>query len=292
MGRRLEVLGAPLCRGPARGVAIADFKAPSFGESAGRRPWRINVNDSAGLQSNRFMADLTQAMRSTAEAARTTTVEQAQVDAKAYVEHLRAADESEALRKAAEEDVATIRERSKTRVERIRSETEQRIARRRELLDQELAEYNSAIELEVQSVQGRVEAFQSEVAQFFEQLLQGADPTVFASMASHMPEPPTFAELDRDALARELRARRQQTEPTETAPAEGVAQPAADSAPVAKEELPDHWWMDSPATLAARTQTGSNGKNGDGQHSASSSDDDGGLQDNSWLGRAGGPTPR
>jgi hypothetical protein len=171
------------------------------------------VNETAGARlPNRFMADLTQAMRSTAETARQGTVEQCQADAKAYTEqlHSRTDDEAASLRKAAEADVSAIRDWSKAEMERIRVETEQRIARRRELLEQELQEYNAAIELEIERVQKRVSAFEGEVAQFFEQLLQEADPTVFASMAAQMPDPPVFSVSDRSGSTADLRARREQ----------------------------------------------------------------------------------
>ena len=172
----------------------------------------MSVNETpAARHPNRFLADLTQAMRSTAETARQATIDQCQADAKAYVEklHARTDDEAASLRKGAEADVSAIRDWSKAEVERIRVETEQRIARRRELLEQELQEYNSAIEFEIERVQKRVSGFEVEVAQFFEQLLQEADPTVFASMAAQMPDPPTFAESDRGTLATEIKARRE-----------------------------------------------------------------------------------
>ena len=209
------------------------------------------MNESAAHHPNRFLADLTSAMRATAETARQSTLQQCKADAKAYVEqlHARTDDEAQELRKAAEVDVTTIRERSKAKVERIRVETEQRIARRRELLEQELQEYNAAIELEIARVQDRVTAFESEVSLFFEQLLQGAgaDPTTFATMASQVPDPPAFTELDRQALASELRAKREAAARAAAAEATGP-----DGSNGHKdEELPDFWWLDSPATLAA-----------------------------------------
>jgi hypothetical protein len=215
----------------------------------------ISVNESAANHPNRFLADLTQAMRSTAESALQSTTDQCHADAKAYVEqlHARTEDEADGLRKAAEADVATIRERSKARVERIRHETEERTSRRRELLEQELTEYNSAIELEVESVQARVAAFEQEVGQFFEQLLQGADPTIFASMASQMPDTPAFSDLDREALANEFRVKREAAERAEMAAVREAPQAAASAEEAPAEELPDHWWMDSPAALASRT---------------------------------------
>ena len=210
------------------------------------------VNESAPRHPNQFLADLTQAMRGAAEAERLDALDRCRADAAAYVERLHGRTETESLQKAAEADVATIRERSKAQVERVRNEAEQRTARRRELLEQELAEYNSAIELEIQSVQDRVDAFVAEIGQFFEKLLQGADPTVFASMASQMPDPPAFAEPDRETLANELRAKREQAEQAERRSA-GAVSPAGPASGDKPQALPDHWWMDSPAALAGRS---------------------------------------
>jgi hypothetical protein len=190
-------------------------------------------------------------MRATAELARFSTVEQCKADAKSYVEYLKTNTDAQTqgLRKASEADIVTIRERSKARVERIRAETEQRIARRRDLLDQELQEYNAAIETEIERVERSVAAFESEVSAFFEQLLQGADPTAFATMASQMPDPPTFADLDGQSFANELRARREAA--ARPSPVESGGNGAGERVP---EQLPDFWWLDSPATLAARSK--------------------------------------
>jgi len=81
------------------------------------------------------------------------------------------------------------------------SRTEQRISRRRELLEQELQEYNSATELEIERVQNRVTVFEGEVTNFFEHLMQEADPTVFAGMAARC-GPPAFEDGDSGALHR------------------------------------------------------------------------------------------
>jgi hypothetical protein len=199
------------------------------------------VNETAARHPNRFLADLTQAMRSTAETARQATIEQCQADAKAYTErlHARTDDEAASLRKAAEADVSAIRDWSKAEMERIRVETEQRISRRRELLEQELQEYNSAIELEIERVQSRVATFEGEVASFFEQLLQEADPTVFASMAAQMPDPPAFEESDRGSLAPDLRARREQImrSPSDVGASGNGSKPADQASAAAAEEV-------------------------------------------------------
>ena len=204
------------------------------------------MNETAARHPNRFLADLTQAMRSTAETARQQTMEQCQADAKTYTEslHTRTDDEAASLRKAAEADVSAIRDWSKAEMERIRVETEQRISRRRELLEQELQEYNSAIELEIERVQKRVVNFEEEVASFFEQLLQEADPTVFASMAAQMPDPPAFDLSDRGNMSPDIRARREQImqapEPmpivNAAAAAEAEARAAAEAEAEAKAE--------------------------------------------------------
>ena len=152
---------------------------------------------------NSFLANLTQAMRSTAETARVASIERCRIDAKAYVEQVQArtVDEAGALRSDSEADVVTIRARAKAQVDRVRVETEERVARRLDLLQQELADYNSSIELEVVRVQERVAAFQDEVARFFEEI-QGADPSALANMAYEMPSPPEF-DPEREALATE-----------------------------------------------------------------------------------------
>jgi hypothetical protein len=186
-------------------------------------------------------------MRSTAETARLAAVEHCREESKTYVEQLQAqtVDEAGSLRRDSEADVATIRSRSKSQVDQVRAETEERIARRMEHLQQELADYNAAIELEVQRVQERVVAFEAEVQRFFETLLQGADPTVFANMAYRMPSPPEF-DPNRPAPAPEPSKPDQQTDrgpgpqaaqaggPAAQAggPAASAAMPAAMRAPI------------------------------------------------------------
>jgi hypothetical protein len=230
---------------------------PSPSGSGTGQTGEINVNESAAHHPNRFLADLTTAMRATAETARQATLEQCKADAEAYVEqlHSKTEDEAKELRQAAENDVTTIRDRSKARVERIHIETEERITKRRELLEQELQDFTAAIELEIARVEDRVSAFEAEVQLFFEQLLQSAssDPTTFATMASQVPDPPAFAELDRQALANELRARREETARKDAAEETGPA--GSNGSNGKKEELPDFWWMDSPATLARSAAT-------------------------------------
>ena len=201
-------------------------------------------NDRATRRPTQFLADLAQAMRATAETARQATVEQCKSDADAYTEQLRAGTNGEtaSLRTASSADNGAIREWSKAEAERIRVEMEGRISRRQSQLEEELQEYNSAIDIELQRVGERVQAFEAEVAQFFERLLQGTDPASVAKMASQLPVSPGFGDPDPAALVHDLRMSR--------SPAvQADSLPVPDQTP---EVVADHWWMDSPAALAAR----------------------------------------
>jgi len=199
--------------------------------------------DKAG-RPTRFMADLALAMRATAETARQATIDQCEADAKTYTQHLRARTTGDAasLHTAANADAGTIREWSKAEAERIRTEMDERIARRNIQLEDELKEYESAVQLEVHHVGERVTAFEAEIAAFFEKLLQGDDPTAFATMAALVPDPPAFGDPDPATLVHALRSGQ-----GKAAPAGSAAKPGQ-----AEEDASDHWWMDSPAALAAR----------------------------------------
>ena len=161
------------------------------------------MNETAARHPNRFLADLTQAMRSTAETARQTAIEQCEADANSYTEGLQARvdNEGDSLRNAAEADVSAIRDWSKAEMERIRLDTEQQIARRREVLEQDLHAHNSAIELEIDTVRKSVADFERDLAVFFERLLKESDPTVVATMAAEMPDPPCFGDGEGGELA-------------------------------------------------------------------------------------------
>ena len=195
------------------------------------------MNDTAARHPNRFLADLTRAMHSTAEMARQATIEQCRADAKTYTEklHARTDDEAAALRQAAETDVSAIGDWAKAEVERIRVEMEERIARRRELLEREIQEYSATIEVETERVEKRAADFEEEVALFFEQLLQEADTTVFASMAARMPDPPSFdIGGEPDSMTPDISAQREQimgaTEPLPNSDATQAEAEAAEAA--------------------------------------------------------------
>lgn len=231
---------------PTRGRAresrtVSGALAPGIGLT------ETSVNDTSAGRPKQFVVDLASAMRSTAESARQAAIEQCQSNAKAHTEHLRAQTNTETahLRKAVANDVTIIRDQSKADMEKVRAETEQRISRRNELLEQELQEHNSAVELAIASVEQSIMAFEAELDRFFGQLLEGDYATIFATMASRMPDQPTFGEPDPTALVQELRRNGGQASPE-------VPEPDATSE--APEAPPDHWWLDSAADLVARTQ--------------------------------------
>ena len=173
---------------------------------------------SSSRKPNKFMADLTKAMQTAAEAARAESLERLSAEAKAHIEtiHTSTADEATELRKKADEDVAKIRDWSKAEIARIREETDERIAHRKEVLEREIEAHAAYIESRIERVQSRVTTFEAEMAAFFERLLAEEDPTRFAAMAETMPEPPAFNTDDATAS----------WSPAD-APAEGPAESAA-----------------------------------------------------------------
>lgn len=170
------------------GAATTDEgdNAPSFG-----------AGTPAMSRPNKFRADLTNAMMAAAESARDETMARLQAEAKASGQQIQELSATEAanLRKQADDDVASIREWSKAEVTRVREETDQRIAERKVRLEQEIEEHAALIERRIEKVQGRVASFEAEMVSFFEGLLAEEDPTRFASMAEHLPQP---AGLDTD----------------------------------------------------------------------------------------------
>jgi hypothetical protein len=143
----------------------------------------------------KFLADLTKAMQTAAQAEREEMLRQYREDAKAFVEQYRseAAVRVTSYRKEADEDVAGIRDWSKAEMARIREETERRIASRKADLESELQYHGDRVDRAIQGIESRVEGYETEMAAFFERLLAVDDPTAFAAMAANMPEPPLFS---------------------------------------------------------------------------------------------------
>ena len=143
---------------------------------------------------NKLMVDLAKAMQTAAAGARTETLDRFAADTKAYVGSITAdaATGTADLRRQADEDVAGIREWSKAEIARIREETENRISGRKSDLEGELANHAASTEGRIARVQARVDAYEAEMAAFFEVVFAEEDPTKLAAMAQNLPEPPDF----------------------------------------------------------------------------------------------------
>ncbi len=143
-------------------------------------------------RSNPLVAGLVKAMREAALASRAETTTRLQAEASARVEAIRteATEESAALRKRVDEDIAGIRDWSKGEMARIRQETEAKIeARRAEAVD-ESEQYTASVEKLVAQVQGRVDAYEADMDSFFERLLAENDPSALAGLAGQAPDAP------------------------------------------------------------------------------------------------------
>ena len=151
----------------------------------------------SGKKPSKFLADLTKAMQTAAEDARSLSLSQLQAEAKSHIEqiHARSSTEAADLRRVADDDVAAVREWSKAEIARIREETETKISERKARLETQVEQHAAVIEREIEAVQSTVAGFEADMATFFERLLAEEDPTQFATMAERLPEPPSFEGL-------------------------------------------------------------------------------------------------
>ena len=228
-------------------TAAVDVEAPAG--STTTVPSAVPPPSTLTRKPNKFMADLTKAMQTAAESAREESFARLNADAKSVIEEIHAlsATESSELRKRADDDVAGIRDWSKTEIARIREETDERIAHRKTKLEREIEEHAAAIEARIERVQGRVTAFEAEMAGFFERLLAEQDPTRFAAMAESLPEPPTLdAATGATGWEPTPIASFPEAVTVVEATAEPIAEPVAE-APVETTVAPDSEWQRDPA---------------------------------------------
>jgi hypothetical protein len=199
---------------PASEPAGADGEPVSAGAPSVAAPPR---------RPTKFLADLTRAMQAAAEQARTATLEQFRGDGTAVIEqvHARSATGATELRRHADDDVAAIKDWSKAEIARIRDETERRIGARREQLEGQLERHAALVEHEIEKVRGRIASFDAGMGRFFDDLIGEEDPAAFAARAASMPEPPSFEDLDDDAMTALL------SEPGIGVPEPAVEEPVA-----------------------------------------------------------------
>jgi hypothetical protein len=174
-----------------------DTQAPVAGVGPAPETPDYPGRTATGRKPSKFLADLTKAMQTAAEDARSIALSQLQADAKSHIEqiHTRSSTDATDLRRVADDDVAAVREWSKAEIARIREETDAKISDRKAELERQIERHAAVIERTIESVQVTVAHFESEMATFFERLLAEEDPTQFATMAERLPEPPTFESL-------------------------------------------------------------------------------------------------
>jgi hypothetical protein len=174
----------------AQGGAQADTEEPEMVSTEPVSP----PAPVAPKKPSKLMADLSAAIRATAEAAREQALTQVDADVVAVVEQIRsgAKEGEDALRVKSDGDIAEIKEWSRAEIARIKEETEQRIDARRRGLDGELAAHAAAIETRVGEVEGALAAYRSDMDAYAARLGQEDDPARLATLAESMPEPPVL----------------------------------------------------------------------------------------------------
>ena len=155
---------------------------------------------------SKLMADLSAAIRSTAEAARDQALSQVDADVRQVVETIREASTQGAteLRQQSDEDIAGIRDWSKAEIARIREETDQKITNRKAALEDELADHAASVDRRVEEVQAEVARYQADMEAYLESLRNEDDPARLATFAESMPDSPSFdawlpAKVDEEA---------------------------------------------------------------------------------------------
>ena len=166
---------------PEESQRMVEIDVPSAPAAAPRKPTKL-------------MADLSAAIRATAEAARDQALQQLDADASQVTEKIRegATEGGATLRKRSEDDVAGIRDWSKAEIARIREETDNRIATRKQVLEGELASHAEAVNNRVEEVQSEVDRFKADMEEYFDRLSNEEDPSRLATMVEAMPDAPSF----------------------------------------------------------------------------------------------------
>jgi hypothetical protein len=183
-------------------IGESDVETPA--PAASKSKAEVTQRTAPATRTNPLVAGLIRAMREAALASRAETTSRLQAEATARVEAIRTdgTEESVALRKRVDEDIAGIRDWSKGEMARIRQQTEARIEGRRAEAIAENDRHTAHVEYLVEEVQARVQAFEADMDGFFERLLAENDPAALAALAEQAPDPPDLtAELEAEAEA-------------------------------------------------------------------------------------------
>ena len=158
-----------------------------------------------------FLTELARAMQAAAERERDYIAEFVTKEAAEQVEksRVRAAAETEELRRLAEEDVALIKDSLKTEIERLRRDADRRMDERRNSLQDYLAKHESIIATEIDGVDAAIRGYRAALDGFFDDFKGSTDPADIARRAGSLPEPPDLDEVR--AIAGPARSRSSHT---------------------------------------------------------------------------------
>ncbi len=186
---------APLPEEQPRAAADQPPEDPALQEPAMPAIAPVPPAPVAPRRPSKLMADLSAAIRATADAARIEVLADNDADVAAVVAEIRATSkEGEiVLKHRADEDVAEIRDWSKAEIARIKEETEARIEARKAQLGDEIAAHAAAIETRVGAVESLAASYRNEMEAYAERLAQEDDPSRLATMAESMPDAPELA---------------------------------------------------------------------------------------------------
>ncbi len=143
---------------------------------------------------SKLMADLSAAIRSTAETAREQALAQTDTTLRQVVETIReqSTEGATQLRQQSDEDIAGIRDWSKAEIARIREETDRKITARKSALEDELSDHAASVDRQIEDVQAEVARYQAHMDAYLERVRNEDDPASLATLAESMPDVPSF----------------------------------------------------------------------------------------------------
>ncbi len=137
--------------------------------------------------------------------------------------HARAAAETDALQKCADDDVVLVNAWCEEQIRRIRAKADRRIEDRRGQLEQSVTQHGSLIEAEIQSVHVAVQDYRDSLGAFFGRLAEERDASAIARLAGTLPVPPDLDEVRADARVLAMKALEQEAAAETPAPDESTA---------------------------------------------------------------------
>jgi len=151
--------------------------------------------------------------------------------------HLRAAAESDELKKHAEEDVSLVDTWREDQIQRIREDADRQIDDRRRRLEESLTHHGSLIETETQSVQLAVQEYRASLDAFFGRLSEEREPSAIARLAGTLPDPPDLNEVRADARSGAMNELEQRSEADGADPTAESFAAGEDSSKLGKEPV-------------------------------------------------------